>query len=137
MNPEQHGESVPYEEFDPHVFAQAYQEVLSRGDIDKIERLQAIIYEGVFEKPDFAVELYMVLALSDMKEVRESAVIGIARAFKCDPEAIAPIWKALLNDSDMEIAELAYLTFEELCDNMDRDLEDHRDLSGIAEPLLL
>ncbi|HSX44487.1 MAG TPA: hypothetical protein VLF39_00020 [Candidatus Saccharimonadales bacterium] len=132
MKAEQRGDAPSPEEFDAEKFVRTYELIIDRGHLDKKERLEEIIYKGIFWRPDFAVELYSQLARSKVKEVREMAATYIVKAFKCDPEVGAVVWNSLLNDPDPEVAETAYLVFDDFCRDMDNDLERSWDLSGIA-----
>lgn len=131
MNPEHRAARRSDEYSEAERFVSTYEQVISRGDEDVVARLQEIIYDGIFYVPGYAPGLYDLLARSQSAEVRQTAAIGIAKAFKCDPEAGASVWNKLLKDGDKEVARAAYESLDEFCLDMELGLEHLYNLDGV------
>ena len=127
------GDSAPYEEFDPKKFLMTYEWTVTQGyrRLDKKKQLEEIILDAIFYLPKHVTALYSSLANSDYPQAREMAALGIAKAFKNDPEAGAKIWNGLLKDENPRISDIAYHQFSEFCSQIDQGLEHNYDLRPI------
>jgi len=125
------GESVPSEEVAAELFVKSYEWALESGDRAEIDKREEKILIDVFNKPSAAVCLYDSLSHSNRPRVRYIAALGIDKAFKCDREAVGPIWNRLLLDDDPDVSEVAYHIFSDFCSDIEIGLEHNCDLGSI------